>query len=87
MLVLLNHRLEAYATFNAKLPRESRSYLRGTASMSAKAGERARKTGDFVCQQCNKKVHVTANDEIPKCPQCGNDTYEERRNEPSNPST
>lgn len=55
--------------------------------MSAKAGERARKTGDFVCEQCNNRVHVTQNDKIPKCPNCGNDTFDERRSEPSNPST
>ena len=55
--------------------------------MSAQAGERARKTGDFVCERCNEKVHVTQGDEIPKCPNCGNDSFGERRNEPSNPST
>ena len=55
--------------------------------MSAKAGERARKTGDFVCERCDHKVHVAESDSIPKCPNCGNDTFSERRNEPSNPST
>ena len=55
--------------------------------MAAKAGEDARATGDFVCEKCGHKTHVTAGQRIPKCPECGNDTYEERRNEPKNPST
>ena len=55
--------------------------------MSAHAGEKARKTGDFRCEHCNTKVHVKDGDKIPKCPNCGNDTFDERVNEPSNPST
>lgn len=53
--------------------------------MSAKPGEKARKTGDFYCENCNHKVHVKKGDPLPKCPCGGN--YGERRNEPSNPST
>ncbi|MFZ0391654.1 MAG: alpha helical protein [Calditrichia bacterium] len=52
--------------------------------MSAKAGERARETGDFRCENCHEKVHVTQGDKIPKCPNCGNDTFDTRLNEPSN---
>jgi ribosomal protein L37AE/L43A len=55
--------------------------------MSAKAGESAQKTGDFKCEKCGEKVHVTQGKEIPKCPKCGNDTYGERENEPGNKST
>lgn len=55
--------------------------------MAAKAGERARKTGDFRCERCNEKVHVTSGDPIPKCPNCGNDTFDERINEPGNKSS
>lgn len=55
--------------------------------MSAHSGETARKTGDFVCEECHNKVHVTAGHSIPICPHCGNKTFGERRNEPSNPST
>ena len=36
--------------------------------MTAKAGERAQKTGDFYCDSCGEKVHVTKGDKIPKCP-------------------
>jgi hypothetical protein len=36
--------------------------------MTAKAGERAQKTGDFYCDSCGAKVHVTKGDKIPKCP-------------------
>ncbi|MFW5652607.1 MAG: zinc ribbon-containing protein [Planctomycetota bacterium] len=55
--------------------------------MAAHAGENARKTGDFVCDNCGEKVHVKKGESIPKCPNCGNATYSERRNEPANPST
>lgn len=55
--------------------------------MTAHAGENARKTGDFVCSKCGNKVHVTQGSKIPRCPNCGNSTFDERRNEPSNPST
>lgn len=51
--------------------------------MSARAGERARQTGGFVCESCHGKVHVTKGDRIPRCPRCGNDTFGERRNEPA----
>lgn len=55
--------------------------------MTAHAGEKARKTGDFRCERCGNKVHVSNGDEIPRCPECGNDTYDERINEPGNQST
>lgn len=50
--------------------------------MSAKAGETANKTGDFRCEKCHEKTHVTGGDTIPKCPNCGNDTYDTRTGEP-----
>ena len=53
--------------------------------MSAKAGERAQKTGDFYCASCDEKVHVKEGDKIPPCPN-GHKTYEARRNEPGNKS-
>lgn len=55
--------------------------------MSARAGESARKTGDFKCDKCGNSMHVTQGDKIPACSKCGNDTFSERTNEPSNPST
>lgn len=55
--------------------------------MSAKAGEKAQKTGDFHCEKCHHKVHVTAGKTIPKCPNCGNDRYESRTHEPGNKSS
>jgi predicted RNA-binding Zn-ribbon protein involved in translation (DUF1610 family) len=55
--------------------------------MAARGGERARKTSDFVCSKCPEKVHVSDGDKVPKCPNCGNGTFEERRNEPGNKST
>jgi LSD1 subclass zinc finger protein len=50
--------------------------------MAAKAGEKAQRTGDFRCEKCRTKVHVTQGARIPRCPNCGNDTYGERENEP-----
>ncbi|WP_301313095.1 zinc ribbon-containing protein [Promicromonospora umidemergens] len=51
--------------------------------MAAHAGERAEKTGDFYCASCDEKVHVTAGDKIPTCPN-GHKQFETRRNEPGN---
>jgi hypothetical protein len=53
--------------------------------MAAHAGEKAQKTGDFSCASCDEKVHVTAGDTIPKCPN-GHSQFETRRNEPGNKS-
>lgn len=55
--------------------------------MSAHAGEEARQTGDFRCDRCRNQVHVTAGDKIPKCPNCGNDTFDTRYHEPANQSS
>lgn len=55
--------------------------------MAANAGEKARRTGDFRCEQCNQLTHVTEGDTIPKCLNCGNDTFDERENEPGNKSS
>ena len=54
--------------------------------MAAKAGEEAQKTGDFICDKCEGKVHVKKGDKIPKCPECGNKSFSERRKEPSTKS-
>jgi hypothetical protein len=53
--------------------------------MAAHAGETAQKTGDFHCAKCDKKVHVTAGDKIPKCPN-GHTEFETRTGEPGNKS-
>jgi hypothetical protein len=50
--------------------------------MSAKAGERAEKTGDFYCACCSEKVHVSKGEKIPKCPN-GHTEFDSRRNESS----
>jgi Zn finger protein HypA/HybF involved in hydrogenase expression len=55
--------------------------------MTAETGEKARKTGDFRCEKCHTKVHVAAGQEIPKCPNCGNDSFDTRENEPGNKRT
>jgi hypothetical protein len=55
--------------------------------MSAKAGETARETGDFRCAKCHHQVHVTKGKKIPKCPNCGYDTFDTRYHEPGNKSS
>jgi Zn finger protein HypA/HybF involved in hydrogenase expression len=52
--------------------------------MAAHAGEKAQRTGDFRCEKCRNKVHVTNGREIPRCPHCGSTTFDERVNEPGN---
>jgi hypothetical protein len=51
--------------------------------MAAKAGERAQRTGEFRCEKYHERTHVTQGKEIPKCPNCGNDTFDTRENEPA----
>ena len=53
--------------------------------MAAHAGEKAQKTGDFHCARCREKVHVSAGDTIPKCPN-GHREFETRTGEPGNRS-
>jgi hypothetical protein len=55
-------------------------------TMAARAGERAQKTGTFHCERCNNKVRVKKGGKIPKCPHCGNATYDTRTGEPGNKS-
>ncbi len=50
--------------------------------MAAHAGERAWKTGTFICQECNAEVRVKQGSAIPRCPN-GHTTYDERVDEPA----
>lgn len=49
--------------------------------MTAKAGERARKTGTFHCASCDHTVRVQKGEKIPPCP-CGKNEYDRRSDEP-----
>ena len=51
--------------------------------MSANSGEQAREGGNFLCAECNRQVHVNKGTRIPKCPECGNDTFDVRTDETS----
>jgi DNA-directed RNA polymerase subunit RPC12/RpoP len=51
------------------------------ADVTAHAGEKAQKTGDFSCARCNEKVHVKQGEKIPRCPN-GHTGFESRRHEP-----
>ncbi len=55
--------------------------------MAAKSGEKAEGTGDFRCERCHHQVHVSAGKPIPKCPNCGNDSFDTRYHEPGNRSS
>ncbi|WP_029032308.1 zinc ribbon-containing protein [Salinarimonas rosea] len=54
--------------------------------MAAHAGETAHETGDVRGERCRHRVDVTRGDEIPRCPDCGNDTFAGRR-EPGSTSS
>ncbi|WP_438023019.1 zinc ribbon-containing protein [Sorangium sp. So ce233] len=49
--------------------------------MAARAGEKAQESGTFHCAKCNETVRVTKGHEIPKCPKCGNETFDTRTHE------
>ncbi|WP_445259031.1 zinc ribbon-containing protein [Nocardioides aurantiacus] len=53
--------------------------------MTARAGEKAQKTGDFYCASCDEKVHAQQGQKIPPCPN-GHTTFASRRHEPGNKS-
>ncbi|WP_027802961.1 zinc ribbon-containing protein [Paraburkholderia dilworthii] len=55
--------------------------------MTAHAGEKAEKTGDFRCAKCHHSVHVQKGHSIPKCPNCGSESYSTRVREPGNKSS
>jgi ABC-type ATPase with predicted acetyltransferase domain len=52
--------------------------------MAALGGVPAREGGTFHCQNCNNRVRVNKG---PKCPNCGNDSYDERTAETSGRSS
>ena len=47
--------------------------------MRAYVGQAVRQTGEFVCGCCTKRIIMQQGQSLPRCPQCGNDTYEEGR--------
>lgn len=49
--------------------------------MTARAGEKARKTGTFHCQVCSETVRVQEGDTIPECPN-GHEKFDRRTDEP-----
>lgn len=51
--------------------------------MSAKSGEDAREGGEFRCERCHAHVRVNKGDKIPKCPNCGNSSFDTRTHETS----
>ena len=54
--------------------------------MVAKAGDIARKTGEYKCQECESAVYVEKGEELPPCP-CGGETFDEQVSEQVNPAT
>ena len=43
--------------------------------MSAKAGEVARETSAYRCEQCHHKVEIRAGGLIPDCEKCGHSSF------------
>ena len=54
--------------------------------MAARSGEEAREGGDFRCAKCHQQIRVNKGDNIPKCPNCGNETFDTRMHETSGAS-
>lgn len=44
--------------------------------MSEKTGEIARETDSYRCENCNMHIRLSAGELIPKCPKCGNETFD-----------
>jgi Zn finger protein HypA/HybF involved in hydrogenase expression len=44
--------------------------------MAIHSGEKAMKSGEFRCEKCRNQVFVVGGREIPKCPNCGNDSFD-----------
>jgi predicted RNA-binding Zn-ribbon protein involved in translation (DUF1610 family) len=51
--------------------------------MAAHSGEKAQEGGEFRCAHCHERVRVAKGHAIPKCPNCGNGTYDTREHETS----
>jgi predicted RNA-binding Zn-ribbon protein involved in translation (DUF1610 family) len=51
--------------------------------MAATAGDSAQEGGEFRCARCHERVRVNKGQKIPKCPNCGNETFDTRERETS----
>jgi predicted RNA-binding Zn-ribbon protein involved in translation (DUF1610 family) len=51
--------------------------------MSAHSGENAQEGGEFRCERCHQQVRVNKGATIPKCPNCGNESFDSRTHETS----
>ena len=43
--------------------------------MKIKAGEEAKDSGEFVCEECHKPMAVMKGQMVSKCAHCGNSTF------------
>jgi Zn finger protein HypA/HybF involved in hydrogenase expression len=44
--------------------------------MSIHSGEKAQKSGELKCEKCRSHIFVVGGRMIPKCPNCGNDSFD-----------
>jgi Zn finger protein HypA/HybF involved in hydrogenase expression len=44
--------------------------------LTEKTGEIARETAEYRCENCHKPIHLKLGDLIPKCPNCGFETFD-----------
>lgn len=45
--------------------------------MMTQSGNAACTTCDLMCDRCTAQVHINQGREIPRCPNCGNNTFSE----------
>lgn len=43
--------------------------------MPTRTGERVRKTGTYICENCGKRILVREGEDFPRCSICGNNSY------------
>jgi Zn finger protein HypA/HybF involved in hydrogenase expression len=44
--------------------------------MSLRSGETVNKSGEYKCEKCHTEVYVTNGRKLPKCPNCGNESFD-----------
>jgi DNA-directed RNA polymerase subunit RPC12/RpoP len=49
--------------------------------MTLHTGDKARKNSDYVCSRCGSQVHLTEGERIPRCPNCGNERFDEQKSD------
>lgn len=67
-------------------PRSAHAWETKGAKMSMTTGEEATKDGTFRCSNCQEEIAVKKGNPMPKCPGCGNRTFEARQDRELEPT-